>query len=118
VASAGAAWETARVDVLVAIDAIDDLVHHKGGGHGRRPAVRRVAPETYGQAVERLRAEIILTLPEPGRTTALVLTEHLHAIGEGSVHLPMGGGLMLSETDICHVLDQLREVVPSAIIAE
>jgi hypothetical protein len=102
--------------VLVAIDAIDDLVYR--GRRWTRLDVRHVDLSKYAQAIERLRTEIRAALIEPGQATALELTDRLEAIGEHSLRPPVVGGVMLNRNKVCDVLDELRQVIPAALIAQ
>ena len=46
------------------------------------------------------------------------LTKRLEAISQHARRVPMVGGVMLNVNDACDVLDELRQVIPTAIIAQ
>jgi hypothetical protein len=103
------------VDVLVAIDAVNDLMYPPR--RWTRLPILRINQTIYEQRVEKMRFEIETLLREPGRSSALQLTNRLEVIGRRR-RLPVAGGVLVNPNKVLDVLDELRQVLPAAIVAQ
>lgn len=104
------------VDVLAAIDAVDELMTLPAGWSRRRP--KRVDAELLAAAIEHLRVEVTHALSEPGRREALPLVEDLASLARRAKNAPVVGGVLVNRRRVFDLLDELRQVVPRAIIAQ
>jgi hypothetical protein len=106
------------VDVLAAIDRIDDLVHVPyWGGVAIRPDFKKVDPVRYAEALDRLRIEVESALVDPERLECLALVEQLDGCGRKAKRIPVIGGIAIRRAEVLDVLDALRQAVPRGIIA-
>jgi hypothetical protein len=104
------------MEVLVAIDAVDELLTLPAGSSKR--SVKRVDPAQLDAAIEHLRAEVTAALSDAGRLEALPLVEGLANLARSARKIPAIGGVLMNRPRAYDLLDELRQVVPRAIIAQ
>ncbi len=93
----------ASVDVLVAIDRIDDLVHRPSShrsGVAIRPDFKQVDPVRYADAVGRLRVEVDSALVDPERRECLALVDQLDAFLLDAKRIPVIGGVAIRRSEM------------------
>jgi hypothetical protein len=96
------------VELLVAIDALDDLLH-EGKSAFLRPSQVRVHAEAYRAAVARLRAAIATDLPHVVAPAVAGPVAQLERIGETAPR--KGESLRLDVEEAYDQLDRARAVV-------
>ena len=103
------------MDVLVAVDQVDALLHDSTSWFSFRPQLKRIDPENFRDATAHLRAEITSILEMPWRQRCLTLVDGLDSLASDARTFPIVGGLLLDSNRAYDFLDQLRQDLVTCI---
>lgn len=103
------------MEILEAIDALDDLVHLSPGWS--RYKHKRVDQDEWRRAVNRLRSATTV-LSSSGRAQVLPLLDRLDDLAHAARRIPGVGGVRMRRDAAYDVLDELRQLVPRDLIAQ
>lgn len=101
------------MEILVAIDNLDDLMHDAKRRPLRAPSQVRVDQAAFAAAVARLRAAIATDLPDVVAPRVAEPISRLERIGADAV--VKGGRLMLDAEAVYDELDAARQLAPADI---
>lgn len=103
------------MEILEAIDALDEVVHLSPGWSRYRH--KRVDQDEWRRAVGRLRSATTVLSPS-GRDQVLPLLDRLDDVARAARRIPGIGGVLVRRDAVYDILDELRQLVPRDLIAQ
>jgi hypothetical protein len=97
------------MECLVAVDAIDELVHDAKPTRSRRRC--RVDAEALLAAIDRAQREITVALADPRSSAALSCLDRLWSLALEARPVPILGGVRLDRSATFDLLDELRQLL-------